>query len=187
MNEYRLKNYPDSFFITGFMGTGKSTIGRRLADRLERPFADLDKVIEEKEGRSIKEIFESEGESYFREKEWEYLSEQTKSFKGVLALGGGALHNQHVVDHLKVHGLLIFIETPLEVIVDRVLRNKRRPIVLDAEGKIKSREMLLTELKALYSARINMYQQAQVVIQSNGHENKDMFTAKLLERLSRYV
>ena len=82
---------------------------------------------------------------------------------------------------------MIFIETPLEVIVDRVLRNKRRPIVLDAEGKIKSREMLLTELKALYSARINMYQQAQVVIQSNGHENKDTFTAKLLERLSRYV
>ncbi len=187
MNEYRLKKFDGSIYICGFMATGKSTIGKLIAQELEKPFTDLDRVISTKENRSIKKIFEQFGEPYFREKEWDYLLELTRSFKGVVALGGGALHNQRVVDHLKVHGILVYIKTPLEVIVERVLRNAKRPIVLDAEGKIKSKETLFTDLKTLYSAREDLYEQAQIKLKSSGYESKEGQARLLIEKLKRYV
>lgn len=187
MNLYRLERFDGIIFICGFMGTGKSTIGKGLAEKLDRHFIDLDKLIERNEGRTIKSIFENEGESYFRMKEWEYLLDLTKGFKGVIALGGGALHNQQVVDHLKLHGLIVFIDTPMEVIVDRVMRNKKRPIVLDKHGKIKSRETLFTELKSLYSTREALYEQAQVKIRTDGHGKKEAVVSELITKLSRHV
>lgn len=187
MNEYRLKKFDGSIYLSGFMATGKSVIGRKIAKKLDRPFVDLDSIITQKEGHSIKEIFQLQGEAYFREKEWEYLLELTRKFKGVVALGGGALQNQRIVDHLKVHGILVFIKTPLEVIIERVMHNTKRPIVLDKEGKIKSRETLFTELKALYSSRLEYYEQAQVILESDGYETKEGQAQKLIDKLTRYV
>ena len=187
MNEYRLKKFDGSIYLTGFMATGKSAIGRRIAKMLDKPFIDLDSVITRKEGLSVKEIFHNHGERYFREKEWEYLLELTREFKGVVALGGGALQNQRIVDHLKVHGILVFIKTPMEVIVERVMRNTKRPITLDDEGKIKSRETLFTELKALYSSRLEYYEQAQVILESDGYEAKEGQARTLIDKLTRYV
>lgn len=187
MNEYRIKKFDGSIYLTGFMASGKSAIGRETAKNLEMPFVDLDSVIQRGEGKPIKRIFEEEGEPYFREKEWQYLLELTREFKGVVALGGGALHNQRVVDHLKVHGILVFVKAPMDVIVERVMRNTKRPIVLNAEGKIKSRETLFTELKALYSSRIEYYEQAQVTLEGDGDEPKERQALKLIEKLTRYV
>ncbi|MEQ9310318.1 MAG: shikimate kinase [Balneolaceae bacterium] len=187
MNEYRLKKFDGSIYVCGFMATGKSTIGKMLAKELERPFVDLDKIISEKERSSIKAIFERFGEPYFREKEWQYLLEITRTFKGVVALGGGALHNQQVIDHLKVHGLLIFLNTPLDVVVERVLRNTKRPIALNSSGKIKSKETLFRELKALYLSRKELYEQAHIKIESTGYETKEAQTQLLIEKLKRYV
>ncbi|MBO6535056.1 MAG: shikimate kinase [Balneolaceae bacterium] len=187
MNEYRLKKYQQSFFMVGFMASGKSTIGRLLAKKIERPFLDLDAYIVEKEGRDIKQIFDENGESYFRNLEWKALLEVTQNFKGVVSLGGGALHNQQVVDHLKIYGLMIFLKTDISVTVDRVLRNKKRPIVLDTEGELKSRETLFNELESLYLKRIDLYKQAQIIIESTGNETKDHQVARVIEKLLRYV
>ncbi len=187
MNEYRLKKFDGSIYICGFMATGKSTIGRLIAKELEKPFLDLDTVILNKEGCSISEIFRKYGEEYFREKEFEALLELTRNFKGVVALGGGALQNQQVVDHLKVHGLLVYIKTPLDIIVERVLRNTKRPIVLNNEGKIKPKETLFKELKALYLSRNPLYEQAQIKIESSGLESKEGQAKLLIEKLKRYV
>lgn len=187
MDLYRLKKYRECIFLVGFMATGKSSIGKILATQLERPFVDLDTVIEEKEGISISEIFNSKGESYFREKEWHYLLELTQSFQGIVALGGGALHNQQVVDHLKLYGLIVFIDTSFDVLVDRVRRNKKRPIVLNEYGEIKSPDTLITELESLYLSRLNLYKQAQIVLKSTGKETKDEQASKLIEKLKRYV
>ena len=187
MSDYRLKKFPDSFFLTGFMATGKSTVGKKLATKLDRPFVDLDHLIVKAEGRTIKEIFDKEGEAYFRTREWEQLLDVTRNFKGVVGLGGGALHNQQVVDHLKLFGLLIFIKTPMEVIIERVLRNTKRPIVLDKNGKLKSYETLFTELNALYSKRIDYYSQAQIILESTGNETKDEQVARLIEKIKHYV
>ncbi|GAB5408665.1 MAG: shikimate kinase [Balneolaceae bacterium] len=187
MNEYRLKKFEGSIYICGFMATGKSTIGKMVAKDLEKSFLDLDEVISDKEDSSIKALFEQFGESYFREKEWESLLEITRSFRGVVALGGGALHNQQVVDHLKLYGLLVYIKTPLDIIVGRILRNTKRPIALNADGKIKSKETLFTELKALYLSREALYEQAQIKIESTGFETKERQTQLLIEKLKRYV
>ena len=187
MNEYRLKKFDGSIYLCGFMATGKSTMGRMIANGLDKPFVDLDHLILRNEGCSISEIFNKYGEEYFREKEWETLLDLTRNFKGVVALGGGALHNQQVVDHLKVHGLLIYIKTPLDVIVERVLRNTKRPIVVNKEGKIKSKETLFKELKALYLSRDPLYEQAQIKMESSGLESKEGQAQLLIEKLKRYV
>ena len=187
MNDYRLKRFSESFFLTGFMATGKSTIGRIIAEKMDRPFLDLDHQIEMVEGRTVKDIFEKDGEPAFRQKEWEQIREVTRNFKGVVALGGGALQNQQVVDHLKLFGLLIYIKTPLEVIIERVLRNTKRPIVLDKDGKIKSKEALFTELNTLYSKRVMLYEQAQIILDCTGLETKEEQASRLIEKIKHYV
>ncbi len=187
MNDYRLKRFQGSIFLTGFMASGKSTIGKLVSESLERSFIDLDAVIEEKEQRSIKEIFSEEGEEYFRMKERECLLDVSKNFVGVVALGGGSLQDQRVIDHLKLFGLLVFIKTPLEVIVDRIMKNTNRPMALDKSGKIKSRETLFTELKSLYLSREGFYSQAQITVESDGYRPKEEIAQILIEKLKRHV
>ncbi|HBX65675.1 MAG: shikimate kinase [Balneola sp.] len=187
MNSYRLERFKDSIYVCGFMASGKSTVGKSLADKLGREYRDLDAVIEEKEEQSIKEIFEEKGEEYFREKEWEYLLDLTRHFKGVVSLGGGALQNQRIIDHLKVSGILLYLETPMEVIVDRVLESDERPILFNESGKIKSRETLFTELKTLYSGRKTFYKQAQITIDTTLYSSVDEITEAAIEKITRHV
>lgn len=187
MNEHRLTRFEGSFYICGFMGAGKSSIGRLLAKELGLPFHDLDKYLERKEGRTIPDVFDQKGEVYFREKEREYLLELARSFKGVVALGGGSLQDQQIVDYLKLHGLLILIDVPMDIIVNRVMRNKKRPIVVDKKGKIKSRETLLKELNVLYSQRLKYYKQAQITITTDGLRNKQDLIPVLIDKIKQHV
>jgi shikimate kinase len=169
------------------MASGKSTLAKTLATRMEREDCDLDEVIVEKEGKSIREIFDENGEVYFREKEREYLLELTREFKGIVSLGGGALHNQHIVDHLKVSGLLVFVDTSLEVISERVFNNSERPILFDKEGKIKTKETLFTELKTLYLEREDLYKQAQIHIKTQLYNSVNEMADGLIAKISRHV
>ncbi|MEO1022009.1 MAG: shikimate kinase [Bacteroidota bacterium] len=187
MNEYRLERYKGSIYMCGFMGAGKSTIGKQVAEHLDLPFKDLDKEIEESEQKTIPELFSEEGEGYFREKEWEVLLHLTRTYQGVLALGGGALHNQKVVDHLKLHGLLVFIDAPLKRIVHRVLRNPHRPIARKTDGSLKTKQDLLAELKSLYSTREMFYQQAQIHISTKPFKKSSEVIPIVIEKIKRHV
>jgi shikimate kinase len=187
MNSYRLERFKDSIYVCGFMASGKSTLGKALAKKLGRDYQDLDDVIEEREEKSIRDIFNKNGEAYFRAKEWEYLLDLTRNFKGVVSLGGGALQNQRIVDHLKVNGILLFLDTPLEQVVDRVLESDERPILFTEDGKIKSRETLFTELKTLYSGRENFYKQAQIIINTTKYSTVEELTEAAIEKLIRHV
>lgn len=187
MNGNKLAEYTGSIYLCGFMASGKSTLGNVLADALGWDFRDLDEVIEEKEGASVKEIFNKKGEEYFREKEWEYLLSLTRDFQGIVALGGGALQNQRIVDHLKVHGLLVFVDTPMELITERVYSSEERPIIFDESGKIKSKETLFTELKTLYSRRIDLYKQAQITIKTSLFSSVQEMAEAAKEKISRHV
>src|SRR6056297_3585119 len=91
-------------FLCGMMGAGKSTVGRPLAKKLQVPFFDLDQMIEDHEELTIPEIFEVKGEQIFRAIERKLIISQTDDMQGVMALGGGALQNQHLVDHIKLNG-----------------------------------------------------------------------------------
>ena len=187
MNANKLEDHKGSIYLCGFMASGKSTLGKVLADKLGWDFRDLDTVIEEKEGMPITEIFVKKGEDYFRRKEWEYLLSLTREFKGIVALGGGALQDQRIVDHLKVHGLLVFVDTPMELITERVYDSEERPILFDESGKIKSKETLFTELKALYSGRIDLYKQAQITIKTSLFSSVQEMAEAAKDKISRHV
>ncbi|WP_138429251.1 shikimate kinase [Fodinibius saliphilus] len=184
---WMISNLPDIIFLSGFMGTGKSTIGRLLAERLERNFLDLDDKIEEEAGCTISDIFEQSGEAGFRTAERRALLEVARGYKGVVALGGGSLQNQHMVDHLKLNGLLVFIETPISVILDRISGDENRPLLLNEEGNPKSRERLQNELQKLYNERLSLYKQAVIKISNDGHKKPDQLVQTLLKKIKNHV
>lgn len=183
----RLKYYDQSIYITGFMASGKTTLAKALAAELNMEHKDLDFVIEEREGKSIKAMFDENGEPYFREKEKESLIDLSHNFKGVVSLGGGALQDQMTVDHLKVNGLLIYIETPLDDIIERVKNSSERPILYNDEGKIKSDATLKSELKTLYLNRLNYYEQAQIKIDSSKYGSKKEMVKAAIGKIKRHV
>ncbi|MEX0722025.1 MAG: shikimate kinase [Balneolaceae bacterium] len=187
MEENKLKGYKGNIYITGFMASGKSTLGACLAKKLAMDFVDLDQVIVEKEEKSIKEIFEVRGEEYFRKKEREYLQILSQMNKRVIALGGGALHDQQMVDQLKSNGLLLFIDTPLSESVDRVHSNLERPVLFNKEGKIKTKQALFDELKTLYSQRVKFYKQAQVSIKSQIYSTTETMAEAAIDKIMQHV
>ena len=119
------KNRP--VFLCGFMGCGKSTIGKLLAKKLGMGFIDLDDYIEQQEGMKIPEIFAQKGEAYFRERESQALRE-LPSATGVVATGGGTLLRKENGDLAKSLGTVIYIDTPFEVCYERIKDDPHRPI-----------------------------------------------------------
>lgn len=182
-----MKNLPELIFLCGFMGAGKSEIGRQLAEKLERPFLDLDDKIEERAERSIREIFETSDESAFRTIERRAVLEVVRDFEGVVALGGGSLQNQQMVDHIKLNGLLIFIETPFSVILDRISGDTDRPLLLDEDGNPKEPEALKEDLKLLYEERLPLYEQAVLKVTNDGSEPVEQVVEILLKKIRNHV
>ena len=144
-------------FLCGMMGSGKSTVGRELAKKLNVPFLDLDHLIEKKEQMTIPEIFKQKGESAFRITEKELLANYSQTAKGVLALGGGALQDQRTVNHLKSLGWLVFLDCPRSVLFERLNNSKNRPM-LSTDEDLKNR------ISHLLEKRLPFYRQAQFII-----------------------
>jgi len=147
------KRIKQPIFLCGMMGAGKSTAGRPLAKKLQVPFFDLDAMIEEREQQTIPEIFKTSGEKTFRNIERELLIAQTDDMEGVMALGGGALQNQHMVDHIKLNGWLVYLEPPLETIVERLKGSSGRPMISDTDAAELNKRIdtLLAERKPFYT------------------------------------
>lgn len=169
------------------MGAGKSVIGRRLANELEVSFLDLDKKIESETGQSIPQIFNREGEVGFRAVERRTLMQVIREFEGVISLGGGSLQTQHLVDHIKLNGLLVFIQTPISVILDRILDDENRPLLLDKQGDPKGKGQLKNELTALYEQRLPFYEQAVISIKNDGNKTVKKITEQLLNKIKNHV
>ncbi len=125
-----------SIILCGFMGSGKSTVGKVFSSKLGRKFVDLDNFIEEKAGQKISEIFSNHGEDYFRKLESDALKEVLSCDKKiVLSLGGGTIVSKINQDIIKNNGILFFIDTPFEICYSRISGDKSRPIA-SAEDKI---------------------------------------------------
>lgn len=131
-----LKRTP-GIYLVGFMGSGKSTIGRGLAARIGWPFWDLDERIESAQGRTISRIFEEEGEPAFREIEraalWDQVRRVERGEPRVLALGGGAYAQEANVRMLADRGVTLWIDCPFPRVQDRVGRAQHRPLARDPE------------------------------------------------------
>lgn len=169
------------------MGAGKSTLGQALAAQMDLPFNDLDDYIEQQAGRPVPEIFDQEGEQEFRKAERRALLAVIRSRKGIIALGGGTLQNQHLVDHVKVNGLLVFLDVPIDTILDRIAGSTHRPLLLDEDGALKSRERLREELQALYEQRRPLYEQAEVTLQAEQYNSLEERVGALLKKIRYHV
>ena len=181
------RTIPERIFICGFMGAGKSTVGRALADKLEMPFWDLDDFIEDQAGQSIPAIFEAAGEQGFRRREQSAVLDIIRQKKGVIALGGGTLQSQHLLDHIKVNGLLIYINTPMDEIIARISGDENRPLLLDEEGNMKSESELEKDLQQLYDERLPFYEQAEITIESTRFDDQEELVQSLVKKIKYHV
>jgi shikimate kinase len=111
--------------LIGYRGTGKSAVGKRLAERLKLPFCDTDERIESSAGRTIRELVAENGWEYFREREREIIREAAAMERSVIATGGGAVLDERNARILKKHGLLIWLMADVGTIVRRIHRDKK--------------------------------------------------------------
>lgn len=128
--------------LVGMMGSGKSTVGRRLATRLHRRFVDADKVLEERCGVPISTVFELEGEEGFRRREVALLDELTRLPSIVLATGGGAVmraENRHL---LAERGLVVFLQASLADLWQRLRRDRTRPLLQTEDPRERLAQLL---------------------------------------------
>src|SRR5262245_26888931 len=145
----------DNIILIGFMGAGKSTIGRLLARRLGRCFVETDDVITAREGRSIPEIFRVDGEARFRELESEALESLALKSGDVIATGGGLPCRDGRMAQLRDLGTVIWLKGDLSVALERAGRSGARPML---SGR--SRE----DIEALYRRRVPYYRDAHLTI-----------------------
>lgn len=145
-----------NIILTGFMGTGKSSVGRLVAERLGRTFIDIDQVIEEETGLSIPDIFRDLGEPYFRELERRAIREVIRKRGLVVATGGGAIVDPENLRLLKGAGLLICLTASPEAIYERVKGDRRRPLLAPGDK--------LMVIKRLMKEREEFYRKADVII-----------------------
>jgi shikimate kinase len=148
----KLKRTP-GIYLVGFMGSGKSTVGRALARHIGWRFADLDEDIENRERQTINEIFEKKGEEEFRRLEAECLEKRiqdvARGVPWVIAVGGGCFTRLENLDLIQNHGISIWLDASLDVIRQRIAHSTHRPLARDPK-----------QVEELYWARRTCYQRA---------------------------
>jgi shikimate kinase len=136
--------------LTGFMGTGKTAVGRRVADELHASFFDVDIVIERRAGVSVQQIFSAKGEPAFRELESTVIEELSVQNKVVIATGGGALINPKNRAHLQRNGILACLTAKTGTLLERLKEDMTRPL-LAGEEMPQRIERLMKEREAVYA------------------------------------
>jgi len=136
--------------LTGFMGTGKSIVAKKLAQELGMRYIDTDKIIEDKEGRKIRKIFEERGENYFREIETKIIKEVSSLDNYVIATGGGVVLKEENIKALRKKGFIIYLSANPEVILKRTNKNEERPLLLNCKDPYKRIEEMLNFRKPYY-------------------------------------
>ncbi len=161
-------------FLIGFMGCGKSKLGKTVANKLELPFLDLDDLVEAKNQMSIPEIFAAFGEQGFREREKQTLQEAAIANDAIIATGGGAPCFFDNMAWMNKNGVTVFIDTPVKVLADRLINARvERPLL-----KGKSHEELIDFIEVKLAERRPFYSQAQVIL-----KGMDLSAEDLIEEL----
>ncbi|MEY8099106.1 shikimate kinase [Falsihalocynthiibacter sp. S25ZX9] len=142
--------------LVGMMGAGKTAIGKALATELNVPFLDSDEEITKAANRSIAEIFERDGEAFFRERETEVITRLLKEERGVLSTGGGAFLSERNRDVIAKTGFSLWLQADLDLLWSRVRHKNTRPL-LRTDNPYKT-------LKSLYELRVPAYSKAEAVV-----------------------
>ena len=150
-------------FLVGMPGSGKSRMAKFISSVTDLSYKDLDDEIERTEGKSIKEIFKNHGETYFRNKETEILKNIIEKDKNlIIATGGGTPCFNHNIDLINKSGLSIFLNTSLDVIVERISRKNKRPLFQNKDVK--------ETVKKMFQERIKFYSKSRHHVTKNNRD-----------------
>ncbi|MDA8016983.1 MAG: shikimate kinase [Thermoanaerobaculia bacterium] len=163
---------PSRIYLVGFMGSGKTRIGHLLADALGHGFLDVDALVQEDVGMSIREIFEQEGEAWFRARETHWLRRTDEWDDVVVATGGGAMVSEANRRLLQERGATVWLNVPFDVIVERMgaAGHAQRPL-LDDEKRARQ----------LYSERLPAYRRADMEVPVQQNEEASQVAARILD------
>lgn len=165
---------PNIIFLTGYMGSGKTTAGKKLAAKIDYHFLDLDQEIERIEGKSIPEIFKSKGEDYFRSREKAALQSCFEKEKVVVACGGGTPCYFDNLKKMKANGVVVYLEMKPAALADRLKNGiAQRPVLQNKTDKD-----LLAFITRQLDKRLPFYMKADIMV-----SGLDFKVEPLVERL----
>src|SRR4029079_9306220 len=173
--ETNLRMAKGNLFLVGMMGAGKTTLGRALARRLGREFADTDKVLVERTGVPVTTIFEIEGEDGFRRRESTVLAELAAQDGLVIATGGGAILSEANRELMRTHGTVIYLRARLENLWERTRQDTTRPLLRTPDRRATLGELL--------PAREPLYSEAAHVIVDTGAQSAASLANKVIAAL----
>jgi shikimate kinase len=162
----KLKLGNHAIVLVGLMGAGKTSVGRRLAEKLEIPFVDADHEIETAAGKSIAEIFAEHGENYFREGERRVIARLLENGKQVLATGGGAFMNEETRHRVQHHGVSVWLKADLDLLLRRVSKRSDRPLLRNDDPA--------AVMKKLIDQRYPVYALANITVESRDVQHGQM-------------
>ena len=165
-------------FLIGMMGAGKTTVGRVLAEKLGYRFRDTDVLIEKVAGKTINEIFAEEGEDYFRELESQVLSHLSAHTKLTIATGGGIVLRQFNWSYLH-HGLVVWLDAPVEVLIDRLQNDTTRPL-LQTPNPAQALQKLLDQ-------RRNRYAEADIRISVTANDTPEQIVSRVIAEIPKVL
>jgi shikimate kinase len=163
-------------YLVGFMGAGKTTIGRELAARIDVPFFDLDELIESAEKLNIREVFAQHGEAFFRKRERDLLRSTKHLESAVVATGGGTFTFDENIQFIQTEGLSVYLSAPYALLRSRVSTKDDRPLF---------RDDLTTH--ELYANRIRYYRMSDITIEIREEETPVEIVERLLLELPKNV
>lgn len=172
-----MQNPTNNIFLVGLMGSGKTTIGRSLAKKLNLRFIDADQEIEARTGASIPLIFEIEGEASFRQREAEVIRDLTDQDGIVLATGGGAVLNDISRQLLRERGTVVYLRASVTSILQRTSHDKNRPLLQTADPK--------STIEELSRQRAPLYQEVAHITVETGRPNVHSVVQNILVQLER--
>lgn len=167
-----------SLFLVGMMGSGKTTVGRLLATDLGYQFFDTDDLIEQLSGQTVTEIFATAGEAEFRRLETQVLAELSAYKKLVIATGGGIVLQSQNWSYLH-HGLVIWLDAPVQTLYRRLQGDRSRPLLATPEPLLKLQELL--------AQRQPVYAQADVRVAINESDRPDQVAAQVLVEIPKVL
>jgi shikimate kinase len=179
------KNY-SLIFLTGFSGSGKSTIGPLLANSLGFEFVDLDQAIEKRAGKPITRIFAEDGEQHFRELELQSLSGFVNQNNLVISLGGGVLENDHSYSLIKESGTLVYLKSSAKTLARRLCNKTDRPLLKGDNDRKLSREEIEEKITTILVKREPRYDSANITVQTDV-KRIGSTVEELTRKIERYV
>lgn len=150
-----------NIYLVGYMGCGKSTLGKKLASLIKAPFYDLDALVEQQTGMSISEIFDTLGEKGFREIESQCLRNIPGGIRTIISCGGGTPCYGDNMDYMNRSGLTVYIKIPAEIIASRLFYSEnKRPLL-----PYQSREILKDHVARMMEQREQFYSRARLAVE----------------------